>query len=205
MKKGTPVLVSGRKFKSMVKAAKFLKCKTYAISNALQTKNPEVKGHKIERVTEVAVMSLPKTKLRHSTKNCPVFCETTNTTYDSITAAAREANVNSWTMGLKMDKAGKFIDKNGNVYVRSRPMQQTSDRDYGKQSPTLDRIITKHTKHSKPNKTTPLNLETVAKVIVHKEVDEITTLHNIATSLANRRKYEEAASIFKVLGKLTDD
>jgi hypothetical protein len=43
--------------------------------------------------------------------------------FSTIAAAAKFAQTNKWTMGVKMDTAGGFIDKYGNEYVRERPME----------------------------------------------------------------------------------
>lgn len=60
---------------------------------------------------------MDKRKLR-----CPVICETLNKRFFSIKDAAKFAKVNNWTMSVKMETAGQFIDKEGNVYKRLKPM-----------------------------------------------------------------------------------
>jgi len=63
-----------------------------------------------------------KPKKRSTIKGCPVYCETLNKTFKSITAAAKFAKADNWTMSIKMDVAGQFVDKEGNVYKRLKPM-----------------------------------------------------------------------------------
>ena len=55
-------------------------------------------------------------------KNCRVYCKNLDIWFSTITAAAKHAGVDGWTMSLKMDTAGSFIDKYGNEYIRERPM-----------------------------------------------------------------------------------
>jgi hypothetical protein len=55
-------------------------------------------------------------------KGCCVYCETNGKTYKSISEAAEAVGVSNWSMGVKMEVAGKFIDKYGNIYKRGEPM-----------------------------------------------------------------------------------
>ena len=45
-----------------------------------------------------------------------------------------------WTMSLKMSGAGKFIDKEGNEYIRQKPMKKRSERDYKQTTRVLTKI-----------------------------------------------------------------
>lgn len=94
-----------------------------------------LKRFKSEGQVKNNILSLDSFELRHTAKankcgkvGCPVRCITTGKEYSCISKAAKAIGVNSWTMGLKMEKAGKFIDNNGNEYIRLVPMQ--TNRDY---------------------------------------------------------------------------
>jgi len=59
---------------------------------------------------------------RRYPKACKVICSD-GTVYNSIEQASKAAGVSGWTMGVKMETAGSFVDKNGNSYTRERPME----------------------------------------------------------------------------------
>lgn len=56
-------------------------------------------------------------------KKCKVICITTGQEFDTIDAAARFAGAKRWTMGVKMETAGGFIDSEGREYRRESPME----------------------------------------------------------------------------------
>lgn len=56
-------------------------------------------------------------------QGCGVTCVTNGKHFESILKASRYAGCNNWTMGLKMDIAGKFVDSLGRIYVRETPMK----------------------------------------------------------------------------------
>lgn len=80
-------------------------------------------------------------------KNCRVYCKNLDIWFSTITAAAKHAGVNSWTMSLKMDTAGSFIDRFGNEYIRERPMETKNK--YKNRGKKIKREIKKHKR--KPN------------------------------------------------------
>lgn len=108
------VLVAGKLFPSIYSAAKFYNAQAASFLWAL---NHSKKWHGI--TIEYATESKNPKKY---TTSCPVLCETTGILYDSISQAARAAHTNMWTMSVKMTTSGKFIDRNGNVYIRQKPM-----------------------------------------------------------------------------------
>lgn len=86
--------------------------------------NHNYKGHHVVYACEYdAAKKQFKKPAEVGHKRCKVFCETTGKVYPSIKAAAKELGVNCWTMGVKMDVKGQFVDKQGNVYKRERPME----------------------------------------------------------------------------------
>lgn len=80
-------------------------------------------------------------------KRCRVYCKNLDIWFSTITAAAKHADVDGWTMSLKMDTAGSFIDKFGNEYVRERPM--ATKNNYKNRGKKIKREIKKHKR--KPN------------------------------------------------------
>ena len=62
-----------------------------------------------------------------------VYCKTIDRWFPSIQSAAKFAGVNGWTMGMKMQSSGGFIDANGREYIRKTPMKSKNIYpDYGK-------------------------------------------------------------------------
>lgn len=86
-----------------------------------------------------------------------VYCKTLNKWFNSITDAANFAGAKQWTMGLKMGKCGKFIDKNGNEYTRETPLK-TADN-YRDTGPTLQKKFGDHQGHRKKTIHTPEQVE----------------------------------------------
>lgn len=66
-----------------------------------------------------------------------VYCKTLNKWFNSITDAANFAGAKQWTMGLKMGRSGKFIDKNGNEYTRETPLKSADN--YKDTGPTVQK------------------------------------------------------------------
>ena len=56
-------------------------------------------------------------------RKVPVLCETTGMTFGTIQEASAYAKANPWTMSIKMDVMGQFIDSEGRVYKRLTPMK----------------------------------------------------------------------------------
>ena len=111
--------------------------------------------------------ALPKVvaKPKKQTKGCPVYCETLNKTFKSIKEAAQFAKADNWTMSIKMDVAGQFVDKEGNVYKRLKPMDTKNT--YRNTGAALQKIFKNKKSHSKQ-----LNLiPTVNEVKVEKKVE----------------------------------
>lgn len=152
------VLVAGKFFPSVYAAAKFYNTQAACFLWAL---NHSKKWHgiTIEYATE------GKNPKKY-TRSCPVLCETTGILYDSISQAARAANTNMWTMSVKMTTSGKFIDRNGNVYIRQKPM--VSKNTYKNTGST----VLSRRSHYTRTKSEPINLglpDTAGKILVATE------------------------------------
>jgi len=165
------VRVGVKCFESMRDAARAFGCSYLAM----------VKRFKSEGQIKNNIMTLDSFELYRKHKkqtknkrNCPVRCLTTGKEYATITDAAKSIGVNSWTMGLKMEKAGKFIDSNGNEYIRLVPMQTTCDY-----PDTPARIVKEHTVKS-----------------VHKKQNFVTVEKNV--SLENALEAIKEAAIAKI-------
>lgn len=52
-----------------------------------------------------------------------VYCKTLSKWFKSISAAAKFAGVDGWSMSKKMETAGSFIDDIGREYIREKPMR----------------------------------------------------------------------------------
>jgi len=129
MKYRQPVLMDGIRFPSLSKAAQHYNTNIGNLVWAVKhSKNWH--GHPIELLEPMS----PR-KPSHKKQSCPVYCETTGILYGTITEAARAAHADGWTMSLKMSNAGKYIDKDGNVYTRQKPM--VTKNHYKDTGPTL--------------------------------------------------------------------
>lgn len=191
--------VDGMIFESMVKAAKFLNCKAYELSNAFKADKTVLNGHTIERLTEVQRLKPENPKIITTSKGrarkVEVLCTNTNEKFESITALARKLGLRDWTIGLKMEKAGKFIDKDGNEYIRLTPMKRISNHALPNTSPEL-RFKSKNTNSFKSE------VESIVENTSNK-AEEIVMLENVASKLAERGKYSETIMVYELLNKLT--
>lgn len=79
-------------------------------------------------------------------KNCRVYCKNLDIWFSTITAAAKYAGVDGWTMSLKMDTAGSFIDKYGNEYIREHPM--STKNKYANRGKKIKYEVKKHKRKS---------------------------------------------------------
>lgn len=128
MPKSVAVQIESMTFNSLKDACAYLKIKdTSALGRALRKGHDTYKGMKISKNVSESQLLLPiqNTETKQTTvskKACPVYCETLHKTFKTIMDAAKFANVNDWTMSVKMKEAGQFVDANGNVYKRLRPM-----------------------------------------------------------------------------------
>lgn len=113
-----PVLVDGIAYNSCREAEEILGFPKNVLAGALNCKQKFYKGHTIEYVCP---SDAPKQDGRKN--GTGVYCENLNKHFSSINDAARFAKADGWTMSKKMEFAGKFIDSEGNTYIREKPMK----------------------------------------------------------------------------------
>lgn len=134
------VIVEDQTFKSMTEAAKFIGCDVSCIRWALKfNKSRKYKNLSVrfaDPVKEAEVIaSFDKAKearkQRRIARKCkklpkkysPIYCENLGKTFKTLKEAAKFAKTSTYTMGIKTQVSGQFIDKAGNVYRRVKPMK----------------------------------------------------------------------------------
>ena len=201
MKKRKTVLsvnINGKHFNTITEAAKAINCKAYHLYNAYASNATSYKNFNLEFIRNENDMCLIRNRYK-----CPVICTTTGKVYDSIADASKAAGANNWTMSLKMEKAGKFIDKEGNEYIRKIPMN--TSREYSNQTPTVNQRLSElHSNSRKSNnkiiKSKPLvNINKIANSKLSNEA--ITVLKNVTNTLISSGNYSEAKALIDVLIK----
>ena len=108
--------VNGKRFRSLSQAAKYIRISTSRLSELLKNKKEFMYDN--FRIQEINKPKIPKLK----SKYCKVLQVNTGKIFKTIKEASEYAGVDSWTMSVKMETAGSFIDKNGNEYKRLSPM-----------------------------------------------------------------------------------
>lgn len=159
------IQLGNTKYFSLEEASKALNLKSSSgLKNAIYAGKTEYHGLPLK-----VLRSIKKT---NSVKYCPVYCETLNRKFRTITLAAQFAGVNDWTMSKKMTTSGQFIDDKGNVYKRLKPMN--SKNIYENTGSTLKREMPKNIKRNKVEDTLTLfdykPVETKVEEPVMKEV-----------------------------------
>lgn len=206
--------------KSVSDMAALLNCNTWDVYYAIQHNKTTLKGHQLaydikpgdwrprKDSKKIAVPVKKKAfnnlaflkgqKEAAGRRAVPVKCITTGETFNSIGAVAKQLGINMWTMSLKMEKAGKFIDKEGKTYIRLKPMQQRTNRDYGNQRPDISRELIRHNKTEKTNNV--VNMPVIQTV--NKETTVIESLKHSTVELINCKKYNEASTLLTVIASL---
>lgn len=213
MRETVRVKVDDLTFNSFVEAANYLDCKSYHITNALKVGDSVAfRGHTVTRLDPIKPKHFNKSpckSLRDGTlklegyklgrkgyrtnKGCPVLCTTTNKSYPTITALAKELNMNQWTLSIKLEQAGKFIDKDGNEYIRQKPMQRYSD----KPLQSTNETYTPKGSHEKSIVvSTPIEIKTTTTS------NGLQALESAGVTLAKESKYEAAAKVFGLLAEI---
>lgn len=133
------LLVEGNKFNSLKDAAHYLQLKDASSLNWYLNHSKERKFQGlsiafadeakekaiVEHLNRPRIIQKRKKQMVKYKQACPVYCEQLNKTFNTITQAAKYAKANLWTMSVKMETAGQFVDKQGNVYKRLKPMNTT--------------------------------------------------------------------------------
>lgn len=195
MGKKIAVKVENRTFNSLKDACEFLKIQHVAgLAHALNKGNSTYKGLAIEKV----IKKTTGNKSNHKRQSCPVICENLNVKFKSITQAAQYAQADSWTMSKKMATAGQFIDKNGNIYKRMKPMKTKNT--YSNTGAEVKRIVEFH---ERPN----ARKQEVAQPVVREQVvdnnSEIRSfLHDKLLSSVKADLLDDAKAYITILEKL---
>ena len=203
------VKVENRTFNSLKDACEFLKIQNVAgLAQALSKGNSTYKGLAIEKV----IKKTPGNKSNHERQSCPVICETQGIKFKSIAKAAKYAQADGWTMSKKMETAGQFIDKNGNVYKRMKPMQTKNT--YSNTGAEVKRIIEFH---ERPNarkqevaqpvvKEEPVETKIESPVIEESKINGIDIAKNIlkekAMNFVIKDQFTLAKELMDVIEKL---
>ena len=133
------VKIENKTFTSLKEACEYLKLKHSAgLAHALKRGNTTYNGLRIERLSPITRGN----KHNHKKQSCPVLCENLNVKFRTITEAAKYAQADGWTMSKKMQTAGQFIDKNGNIYKRMKPMK--SKNVYENTGAEVKRVVEYH-------------------------------------------------------------
>lgn len=108
--------INGKRFKSLSQAAKYIRISASRLSELLRNKKEFMFDN--FRIQEIPKPKKPKPK----SKYCKVLQVNTGKIFNTISEASKYAGVDSWTMSVKMETAGSFIDRKGNEYKRLSPM-----------------------------------------------------------------------------------
>lgn len=116
--------VNGKRFRSLSQAAKYIRISTPRLSELLRNKKEFMYDNfRIQEINKPKIPKLKSTKIpKLKSKYCKVLQVNTGKIFKTIKEASEYAGVDSWTMSVKMEVAGSFIDKNGNEYKRLSPM-----------------------------------------------------------------------------------
>ena len=119
-RKGIPVIVDGVMYNSCKDAERIIGCGTGSLADAIRRRGKTTfLGHQVEPLYPSMVG-----KIKRNPKDAVgVLCKTTGITYNTITEASKVAEADDWTMSKKMETEGSFFDKNGNEYIRLKPMK----------------------------------------------------------------------------------
>lgn len=129
-----------------------------------------------------------------SYKAVKVKCLETGKIYPSITSIAKKLGLNMWTMSVKMEETGKFIDKNGNTYVRLKPMVKRTDTSYGMKSSSVTRELHRHKNNVSSLTSNVISTPSTKDLIIQNLVKS-------ATLLTDNKNYTQAAQVLNILSE----
>jgi len=211
----TRIRVDDLTFNSIKEATEYLNFKPYEITNALHKGDKVVyKNHFIQRLDPILrknkkapCKSLKEGTLHLTTNNTniskaehkrvPVLCVTTNKVYNSISELAKELKMHQWTLSVKLESAGKFIDKDGNVYVRQIPMKRRSSNPLQQSPATLDLERSKALSGIQHTVSEEINTNEAIKT-----VSGLKMLEQAGITLAYDKQFANSAKVFGLLAEI---
>lgn len=198
------ISVDNVKFDSVKEAAQLCNMSKGALYSALNKRASSVKGYYIEHlgkstfnITKNSIVKASEKPTRGPKAAVQVKCLETGKIYPSIGAIAKKLGVNMWTMSVKMEETGKFIDKQGNSYIRLSPMVKRVDHDYGFKTSSITRNISR----TKPVKNKTVTLDTVKTNTVSQKNAIIQSLVKSANLLTDNKNYSQAAQVLTILSE----
>lgn len=190
-------------FDSVKEAADLCDISKGALYNALNKNLSYVKGYVVQKLGKHSY-NLYKSETKPVQKAIggpkaavQVKCLETGKIYPSIGAIAKELGINMWTMSVKMEETGKFIDKQGKSYIRLSPMVKKVDHTYGFKTSSITRNINR----TKPVETKTVTLNTVKTNTVSQKDAIIQSLVKSANLLTDNKNYSQAAQVLTILSE----
>lgn len=190
-------------FDSVKEAADLCDISKGALYNALNKNLSYVKGYVVQKLGKHSYnLYKSETKPVQKVANGPkaavqVKCLETGKIYPSIGAIAKELGINMWTMSVKMEETGKFIDKQGKSYIRLSPMVKKVDHTYGFKTSSITRNINR----TKPVETKTVTSNTVKTNTVSQKDAIIQSLVKSANLLTDNKNYSQAAQVLTILSE----
>lgn len=199
--KSYKVRINNKIYNTISEAAKAIGSFQQNLGLALKLGKSNYKGYTIEKIDNNKINTVIKNTRKGKYQGCPVTCITTNEKFASIQAVANKLNLNAWTIGLKMAKAGKFIDKEGNEYIREQPIQSRKEGVvYPEQKPYM--LEGKRGKYTRHTSIKPIeNSVTIPTIDVRQNT--LTVLQSLGENLTKNKMYKEASYIYEALAQLT--
>jgi len=184
-------------FDSVRDAANLCDMSKGALYNALSKNQSYVKGYVIQKLGKNSY-NLYKSEVKPIQKitrgpkaAVQVKCLETGKIYPSIGAIAKELGINMWTMSVKMEETGKFIDKQGKSYIRLSPMVKRVNHTYGFKESSITRNIHRN------NNTQFIEQSNIKEVSTKDMI--IQNLVKSANLLTDTKNYSQAAQILSIL------
>ena len=193
------VSVDGGKLRNVMDTAEKYNVKANSLYMALHNNQKyffDYRINKIDKYTYDLITSKASSKERNLSKRAVgVKCVDTGVVYPSISAAAKACGEHMWTMSVKMEETGKFIDKEGKEYVRLTPMNKLTDRTYGIKASAITRDI-------KPYKKSTQTIENAETHVISAKDNIIQSLIKSTNLLMDNKNYSQAAQVLTILSEI---
>ena len=185
------ITIDGDKFTSLKQAAEFLEMTTYDLSGKLDTNDVTViKGFKVQRITK-----------RPKRTRGQIYCEKNNTIFKNAIELGKYLMIDNNIICKFLRETGKFIDKNGNTYIRLK--EKSLIEHLAKQHNIIPEVL------DKPLTIEPGKIIEEPKVEVKQEVmkenvskNSTAELSRITKSFIDKGNYEVVGDLLKVLTKI---